>query len=64
MPRNDPKDLQPPIEYKMRHVARSLTEGEIKAAADRAESRAKQMSQSIEDQSEFHFKTITRITRE
>jgi hypothetical protein len=40
MPRNDPSDLRPPIPYKIRHVARPLTEGEIKAAADRAETRA------------------------
>jgi hypothetical protein len=45
-PRNDPKDLQPPIEYKTRHVARPLTRGEVKAAADRAEARALRMSQS------------------
>lgn len=44
MPRNDPKDLQPPIEYKTRHVARALTQGEIQAAADRSEARAAQMS--------------------
>jgi len=40
MPRNDPNDLRPPIPYKIRHVARPLTKGEIKAAADRAETRA------------------------
>jgi hypothetical protein len=40
MPRNDPNDLLPPIPYKIRHVARPLTKGEIKAAADRAETRA------------------------
>jgi hypothetical protein len=40
MPRNDRKDLQPPTLYKERRVARPLTEGEIKAAADRAEARA------------------------
>jgi hypothetical protein len=51
MPRKDPNDLQPPIEYKMRQVARPLTTAEIKAAADRPEARAMQMSQSIEDQS-------------
>jgi hypothetical protein len=64
MPRNDPEDLQPPFGYKMRHVARPLTRGEIKAAADRAEARTKQMSQSIEDQSGFHSKRITAIIRE
>jgi hypothetical protein len=40
MPRNDPSDLRPPIPYKVRHVPRPLTKGEIKAAADRAEARA------------------------
>ena len=50
MPGNDPKDLQPPIEYRIRRVARPLTEGEIKRAADRAEARAVQMSQTAEDQ--------------
>ena len=40
MPRNDPNDLRPPIPYKLRHVPRPLTKGEIKAAADRAEARA------------------------
>jgi hypothetical protein len=40
MPRNDPNDLRPPIPYKIRHVPRPLTQGEIKAAADRAEARA------------------------
>ena len=44
-------DLRPAIEYKMRYVARPLTKGEIKRAADRAEACAKQMSQTIEDQS-------------
>ncbi len=51
MPRNDPKDLQPPIKYKPYRVTRPLTQGEIKRAADRAEARAVQMSQTIEDQS-------------
>jgi hypothetical protein len=37
---NDPNDLQPPIPYKIRHVPPPLTKGEIKAAADRAETRA------------------------
>ncbi len=50
MPRNDPKDLQPPIQSKVRHVARPLTHGEIKRAADRAEARAMQMSQTMDDQ--------------
>jgi hypothetical protein len=36
VPRDDPKDLQPPTRYKPRRV-RQLTEAEIKAAADRAE---------------------------
>jgi hypothetical protein len=40
MARNDPKDLQPPIEYKPRHIPRPLTKVELKAAADRAEARA------------------------
>jgi len=40
MPRNDPSDLRPPVPYKIRHVGRALTKGEIKAAADRAETRA------------------------
>jgi hypothetical protein len=40
MPRNDPNDLRPPIPYKIRHVGRPLTKGEIKAAADQAETRA------------------------
>ena len=40
MPRNDPIDLQPPIKYKTWRAARPLTDGEIKAAADRAEARA------------------------
>ena len=40
MPRNDPKDLLPPIKYKVRHVPRPLTDAEIKAAADRAEVRS------------------------
>ena len=42
MPRNDRKDLQPPIRYKERRLARPLTRGEIKAAVDRAEARAMQ----------------------
>ena len=50
MKRNDPSDLRPPLQYKMRHVARPLTKGEIKAAADRAEARAMQMSQAIGEQ--------------
>jgi len=40
MPRNDPKDLLPPIKCKVRHVPRPLTDAEIKAAADRAEVRS------------------------
>jgi hypothetical protein len=40
MPRNDPKDLLPPMKYKVRHVPRPLTDAEIKAAADRAEVRS------------------------
>ena len=40
MPRNDSKDLLPPIKYKVRHVPRPLTDAEIKAAADRAEVRS------------------------
>ncbi len=42
MPRNDPDDLGPPIPHKIRHVSRPLTRGEIKAAADRAKTRAMQ----------------------
>jgi hypothetical protein len=42
MPRSDPKDLQPPMPYKERRLARPLTKGEIKAAVDRAEARAMQ----------------------
>jgi hypothetical protein len=38
---NDPKDLRPPIKYKLRRVARELSKAEIEAAADRAEARAK-----------------------
>ena len=48
MPRNDPKDLQAPMQYKERRVPRSLTEAEIKAAAERAEARAMR-SQLIDD---------------
>ena len=48
MPRNNPDDLKPPIQFKVRHVARPLSKGEIKAAADRAEARAVQMTQTIE----------------
>ena len=51
MPRNDPSDLQPPIEYKPHEIPRPLTEGEVKRAADRAEPRAKRMGQTIEGQS-------------
>ena len=40
MPVNDAKDLRPPIKYKPRRVARELSKGEIKAAADRAEARS------------------------
>jgi hypothetical protein len=40
MPSNDPKDLRPPMKYTQRRVARQLSEGEIKAAADRAEARS------------------------
>jgi hypothetical protein len=40
MPRNDPTDLQPPLKYKIWRAARPLSQGEIKAAADRAEARA------------------------
>lgn len=49
MTRNGSKDLQPPSEYKVRHVARPLTKGEVKAAADRAEARAIKVSQTAED---------------
>jgi hypothetical protein len=40
MPKNDPTDLQPPIKYKTWQVARPLSQGEIKATAERAEARA------------------------
>jgi len=40
MPRNDPKDLLPPVHYKVRRAARQLSEAEIKAAVDRAEARS------------------------
>jgi hypothetical protein len=40
MPRNDPKDLLPPMNYKARRAARQLSEAEIKAAADRVEARS------------------------
>jgi hypothetical protein len=40
MPSNDPKELHPPAKYKPRRVARQLSNGEIKAAADRAEARS------------------------
>jgi hypothetical protein len=40
MPNNDPKDLHSPVKYKPRRVARQLSKGEIKAAADRAEARS------------------------
>ena len=45
MPRNDPRDLLPPRQYKTRHVPRPLTKAEIKAAADRAEERSHAESQ-------------------
>jgi hypothetical protein len=41
MPRNDPKDLGPPAQYKPRRMARPLSGAEVKAAADRAEVRSK-----------------------
>jgi len=41
MPRNDPKDLCPPAQYRPRRMARPLSVAEIKAAADRAEARSK-----------------------
>jgi hypothetical protein len=40
MPRNEPNDLRPPVQYKPRRAARQLSEAEIKAAADRAEARS------------------------
>jgi hypothetical protein len=51
MPRNDPTDLQPPIKYKTWRAARPLTNGEIKAAADRAEARAMR-TQLTDDQAQ------------
>ncbi len=53
MPRNDPSDVGPPIPYKIRHVPQPLTNGEIKAAADRAETRAMQ-TQLIGDLAAAH----------
>jgi hypothetical protein len=41
MPRNDPKDLWPPAQYKPHRMARPLSAAEVKAAADRAEARSK-----------------------
>jgi hypothetical protein len=49
VPRDDPKDLQPPIKYKLRR-ARHLTEAEVKAAADRAEARSR-LTQQTDDPS-------------
>jgi hypothetical protein len=40
MPSNDPKELNPPVKYKPRPVARPMSKAEIKAAADRAEARS------------------------
>ena len=53
MPWNDPTDLQPPIKYKTWRAARPLTNGEIKAAADRAEARAMQ-TQLADGQAQYH----------
>jgi hypothetical protein len=50
MPSNDPKDLHPPIKCTPRRVARPLSEGEIKAAADRAEARSR-LTQQTDDPS-------------
>jgi hypothetical protein len=58
MPRNDPSDLRPPIPYKIRHVARPLTKGEIKAAADRAETRAMR-TQLTDDPSEVQSRIVS-----
>lgn len=52
MPKNDTNDLQPPMQYKVRRVARPLSTGEIKAAADRAEARAMR-TQFADDQAEL-----------
>jgi hypothetical protein len=52
MPKNDTNDLQPPMQYKVRRVARPLSKGEIKAAADRAEARAAR-TQLADDQAHF-----------
>ena len=41
MPRNDPKDLCAPAQYKPHRMARPLSAAEVKAAADRAEARSK-----------------------
>jgi len=41
MPRNDPKDLCPPAQYKAHRMVRPLSAAEVKAAADRAEARSK-----------------------
>jgi hypothetical protein len=40
MPSHDPKELYSPVKYKPRHVPRQLSKAEIKAAADRAETRS------------------------
>ena len=52
MPKNDKNDLQPPMPYKVRRAARPLSQGEIKAAADRAEARPGR-AQLADDQAQF-----------
>jgi hypothetical protein len=52
MPQDNKNDLQPPMPYKVRQAARPLSQGEIKAAADRAEARAAR-TKLVEDQARF-----------
>jgi hypothetical protein len=49
MPRNDPSDIRPPIQYKPRRAARPLSYAEIKAAADRAEARSRLTDHQSDD---------------
>jgi hypothetical protein len=49
MPSKQPKDLPPPVKYKLRRVARQLSKGEIKAAADRAEARSMRTATQLTD---------------
>ena len=54
MPRNDATDLRPPMQYKPRRVARSLSYAEIKAAADRAEARSRLTDHQSNDAFDLH----------